>query len=117
MFHFVVWIVAEPSSVKDFIGNRAVLHCRAEGLGHIVYRWFKSDTKGGKTKVVISGPAWHIIERLGQRHWGYYFCQAENEFENASSRTVRIRALLPSEATLAKQAKRMPSSLLEYIML
>ena len=94
-------------SVKGFIGNPAILHCRAEGLGNIVYRWFKSDEKGGKPKVLCHGHGWYPIDRLGQTHWGYYFCQAENEFENASSHVVRIQALLNNEHTMAKHTKRM----------
>ena len=60
-----VWITEEPRSVKGVIGNSAILHCKAEGLGPITYSWFKSDTKEGRLKSVYqSVKEWYVINHL-----------------------------------------------------
>lgn len=102
----VVWITQEPGRIKDVIGNRGLLHCQAKGLGEITYRWFKSDTKAGKPEPIHhSKNECYVIERLAQKHWGYYFCQAENHFENARSRTVHVSAHLPTAGTISRRTK------------
>ena len=79
------------------IGSPGMLHCKAEGLGKISYRWFKSDTKDGKPKPVFHGEnEWYVINSLAQKHWGYYICHAENQYESAISRRVHISAHLPT---------------------
>ena len=109
-----MWITEHPTDVKQVIGSRAILHCKAVGVeDDIKYRWLKSDTKDGKpTKCVSCEPfEWYVIDHLAQKHWGYYFCQAENSFESAVSRKVHVSALLPNEATLSRRTKRMTCGL------
>jgi hypothetical protein len=83
-----------------------MLHCKAEGLGPITYSWFRSDTKEGRLKPVYrSTNEWYVIYRLAQKHWGYYVCHAENQYEYTASRRVHISAHLSTAATLARRTK------------
>ena len=100
----IVWITEQPKDVKEAIGNPAVLHCKADGHGEITYIWFKADTPCGKGKPVPhGGKEYYFIHRLGQSHWGYYFCHAGNNYENAVSRTVHISACPPMSAVLTRR--------------
>jgi hypothetical protein len=82
-----------------------MLHCKAEGLGPITYSWFRSDTKEGRLKPVYqSTNEWYVINKLAQKHWGYYVCHAENRYEYAASRRVHISAHLP----IASLVPRLP---------
>ena len=106
--NFLVWITEEPKSIKGVIGSPGMLHCKAEGLGPITYRWFMSDTKDGKLKLIYhSENEWYIIDSLAQKHWGYYVCHAENQYEYAASRRVHISAHLPTASTLTRRTRRM----------
>ena len=92
-----MWITEEPKSIKGVIGSPGMLHCKAKGLGKISYRWFKSDTKDGKSKPIYQDEnGWYVINSLAQKHWGYYVCHAENQYESAISRRVHISAHLPT---------------------
>lgn len=101
-----VRITEQPRSVKGVIGSPAMLHCKAEGLGPITYSWFRSDTKEGRPKPVYqSENEWYVIKCLAQKHWGYYVCHAENQYEYAASRRVHISAHLPTAAALTRRTK------------
>ena len=103
-----MWITEQPQSVKEIIGNAAMFHCKAEGLGPITYSWFISDTKDGRPKLISQGTSeWYVINSLTQKHWGYYVCHAENRFEHVVSRKVHLSAHLPNAATLTRRTRRM----------
>ena len=102
----LVRITGQPKSAKGVIGSSAMLHCKAEGLGPITYSWFRSDTKEGRLKPVYqSANEWYVINRLAQKHWGYYVCHAENQYEFAASRRVHISVHLPTTATLTRRTR------------
>ena len=102
----LVWITEQPRCVKGVIGSPAILHCKAESLGPITYSWFRSDTKEGRLKPVYQSVSeWYVINHLAQKHWGYYVCHAENQYEYAASRRVHISAHLPTAATLTRRTK------------
>ena len=101
---YVVWITEQPSRIKNVIGSQGILHCHAKGLEPISYTWFKSDTKEGRAKPVFqSANGYYAIKSLAQKHWGYYICHAENQYEHATSRRVRVTAHPPNAAILTRR--------------
>jgi len=94
-----VWITRQPQPINGYIGQRACLICEAEGLGNITYLWLKSSTKDGRKEPVKAGSGVTInggilsFEWLhGQKHRGYYTCQAENDQNHIDSKTVLVSA-------------------------
>lgn len=94
-----VWITRQPQPIDGYIGQRARLICEAEGLGNITYLWLKSSTKDGRKELVKSGGGVTITGGIltfewlhGQKHRGYYTCQAENDQNHIDSKTVLVSA-------------------------
>ena len=95
-----MWFTKQPQSIdRAWIGEKAQLSSSADGLGTIEYTWLKSSTKEGNfvpltKKFDRTGVLY--FNRLQQRDWGYYQCQAQNDKEFVTSETVYVRPTIPS---------------------
>lgn len=87
----------EPQDIDGCVGDPAILYCRASGLlgKEITYLWLKSSTLGGApTPLPYSGSDTLIIQNLKDSDFGYYICQASDESQFISSRSVHVTAKL-----------------------
>ena len=91
-----VWFTVEPQDVDGCVGKPAILYCRASGLPagkEITYLWLKSSTLGGApTPLPYSSSDTLIIQNLKDSDCGYYICQASDESQFISSRSVHVTA-------------------------
>ncbi len=80
------------------IGDRAYLICTAESMPgqKVTYLWFRQDTRDGKKNLVKTCEDGVLgFRELSQKDWGYYLCEAQNEFEFISSKTVKVSMNVP----------------------
>ena len=87
----IVWFEQQPKPVYGYIGQYALLHCKAIGKGPIQYLWLKYEGDQ-KVKVHQTCKEYGVLEfpSLQVTHCGQYICQARNEEEFVSSNVVTI---------------------------
>ena len=88
-----VWFTQQPQSMERYIGEKASLFCGAMSVcdQKVTYLWFKQDTREGKMyhiKTCDDGVL--TFPHLSQKNWGYYVCQAQNEFQFIKSDIVHV---------------------------
>ena len=115
-----VWITQQPLSIDCYIGDRASLFCRAEGCPEgcqedqkIRYMWLRSDTRGGKKQELVLTCDTGVLpfERLVQKHWGYYVCQAQNSYQHVQSKEVYVKVSAPpADGSRARGRQRQKNS-------
>ena len=88
----IVWFKQQPTPVKGYIGQYALLHCEAGGKGPIQYLWLKEEGDR-KVKVDQTCMEYGVLEFLSLQRtdWGQYICQVENEEEFVSSDVVTVK--------------------------
>ena len=88
----IVWFKQQPTLVKGYIGQYALLHCEAGGKGPILYLWLKKEGDR-KVKVDQACMEYGVLEftSLQGTDWGQYICQAQNEEEFVSSNVVTVK--------------------------
>ena len=93
---FSVWFTVQPQDFDGYVGEPAILYCKAEGLHpetKISYLWLKSSTPDGATNpLTVSEEDMLVIQSLNDSHYGYYICQASATNQVISSRTVSVSA-------------------------
>ena len=94
-----VWITRQPESIDCYIGDRASLICSAEGCQpdqKITYMWLRSVTRGDRKKHSLTCNSGVLpFDRLSQKDWGYYVCQAQNNYQHVQSEEVFVKVSAP----------------------
>ena len=87
----IVWFKQQPTFVKGYIGQYALLHCEAGGKGPIQYVWLKK--KGDQFNDHKAFTEYGVLEfpSLQGTDWGQYICQVQNGDEFVSSDVVTVK--------------------------
>ena len=86
----------EPQDFDGYVNEPVILYCQAEGLPgkKISYLWLKSSTLGGKLNSLPVSEDTLVIRSLRDSDCGYYYCQASDDGQFISSRSVSVTAKL-----------------------
>ena len=86
----------EPQDFDGYVNEPVILYCQAEGLPgkKISYLWLKSSTLGGKLNSLPVSEDTLVIQSLRDSDCGYYTCQASDDGQFISSRSVSVTAKL-----------------------
>ena len=91
-----VWFTIPPQDFNGYVNEPVILYCQAEGLPgkKISYLWLKSSTPGAPHPHPVSEEDTLIIPSLRDSDCGYYTCQASEDSQFISSRSVSVTAKL-----------------------